>query len=204
MARMDLGSWTIFSLLDTEFTAQIRLTSVYGNLGNEALIVTRDGEVLGFVTTLGPTSWVINSCYFPFNISNLIPVSAFTESGEFYSWGNYGYCQLGNESMNQSLNPALVQNSLLGRNVVLPREEGVRLGIQQTTCSLDSATSMAAWTTEAPTALANWGSEQGQLVHPNQGGRGPWADYGDRRHQLQSHLGGPDPGQLGVHVSWSW
>ena len=51
---MDLGSWTIFSLLDKEFTAQIRLTSVYGNLGNEALIVTRDGEVLGFVTTLGP------------------------------------------------------------------------------------------------------------------------------------------------------
>jgi len=80
--------------------------------------------------TLGPTSWVINSCYCPFNISNLIPVSAFTESGEFYSWGNYGYCQLGNEIMNQSLNPALVQNSLLGRNVVLPREEGVRLGIQ--------------------------------------------------------------------------
>lgn len=41
---MDLGSWTIFSLLDTEFTAQIRLASVFGNLGNEA-IVTRDGEV---------------------------------------------------------------------------------------------------------------------------------------------------------------
>ena len=44
VARMDLGSWTIFSLLDTEFTAQIRLASVFGNLGNEA-IVTRDGEV---------------------------------------------------------------------------------------------------------------------------------------------------------------
>ena len=42
---MDLGSWTIFSLLDKEFTAQIRLACVFGNLGNEALIVTRDGEV---------------------------------------------------------------------------------------------------------------------------------------------------------------
>ncbi len=45
LSRMDLGSWTIFSLLDKEFTAQIRLACVFGNLGNEALIVTRDGEV---------------------------------------------------------------------------------------------------------------------------------------------------------------
>ena len=43
--NMDLGSWTIFSLLDREFTAQIRLACVFGNLGNEALIVTRDDEV---------------------------------------------------------------------------------------------------------------------------------------------------------------
>ena len=42
---MDLGSWTIFSLLDREFTAQIRLACVFGNLGNEALIVTRDDQV---------------------------------------------------------------------------------------------------------------------------------------------------------------
>jgi RCC1 and BTB domain-containing protein len=42
---MDLGSWTIFSLLDKEFSAQIRLACVFGNLGNEALIVTRDDEV---------------------------------------------------------------------------------------------------------------------------------------------------------------
>ena len=43
--NMDLGSWTIFSLLDKEFTAQIRLACVFGNLGNEALIVTKDDEV---------------------------------------------------------------------------------------------------------------------------------------------------------------
>ena len=28
--RMDLGSWTIFSLLDKEFSAQIRLACVFG------------------------------------------------------------------------------------------------------------------------------------------------------------------------------
>ena len=45
LKEMELGSWTIFSLLDREFTAQIRLACVFGNLGNEALIVTRDDEV---------------------------------------------------------------------------------------------------------------------------------------------------------------
>ena len=45
LARMELGSWTIFSLLDREFIAQVRLCCVFGNLGNEALIVTRDDEV---------------------------------------------------------------------------------------------------------------------------------------------------------------
>ena len=45
LAEMDLGSWTIYSLLDREFTAQIRLACVFGNLGNEAIIVTRDDEV---------------------------------------------------------------------------------------------------------------------------------------------------------------
>ena len=42
---MDMASWTIFSLLDKEFAAQIRLACVFGNLGNEALIVTKDDEV---------------------------------------------------------------------------------------------------------------------------------------------------------------
>ena len=61
---------------------------------------------------------VINSCNCPFNTSNIIPVAAYTESGELYSWGHNGYCQLGNGSTNQGLTPALIQNSLLGRKVV--------------------------------------------------------------------------------------
>ena len=44
-SSMDMASWTIFSLLDKEFAAQIRLACVFGNLGNEALIVTKDDEV---------------------------------------------------------------------------------------------------------------------------------------------------------------
>ena len=56
LARMELGSWTIFSLLDREFIAQVRLCCVFGNLGNEALIVTRDNEVL----LLGATTLVVS------------------------------------------------------------------------------------------------------------------------------------------------
>ena len=46
---------------------------------------------------------------------------AYTESGELYSWGHNGYCQLGNGSTNQGLTPAIIQNSLLGRKVVQVR-----------------------------------------------------------------------------------
>ena len=146
---MDLGSWTIFSLLDKEFSAQIRLACVFGNLGNEALIVTRDDEVfalgsngagclglgdmhstltpkqvealcfkkvLGFAYGSGPhVLGTIHSCYCS---GSLFSVAAYTESGELYSWGHNGYCQLGNGSTNQGLTPAIIQNSLLGRKVV--------------------------------------------------------------------------------------
>jgi len=130
---MDLGSWTIFSLLDKEFSAQIRLACVFGNLGNEALIVTRDDEVFALGSngagclglgdmhsTLAPKQ-VEPLCYkkvVGFSYGSGPHVLAYTESGELYSWGHNGYCQLGNGSTNQGLTPAIIQNSLLGRKVV--------------------------------------------------------------------------------------
>lgn len=44
-AAMDVNKWTIFSLLDSSFVSKIQMAYVFGNLGNEALIVTRDDEV---------------------------------------------------------------------------------------------------------------------------------------------------------------
>ena len=41
----DFQPWTLFSLLEPPFLHSLRLSCVFGNLGNEALIVTRDGEV---------------------------------------------------------------------------------------------------------------------------------------------------------------
>ena len=42
---------------------------------------------------------------------------AYTESGELYSWGHNGYCQLGNGSTNQGLTPYLVTTHLQNKRV---------------------------------------------------------------------------------------
>lgn len=44
-------------------------------------------------------------------------VLAYTESGELYSWGHNGYCQLGNGSTNQGLTPYLVTTHLHNKRV---------------------------------------------------------------------------------------
>ena len=48
--RIDLTRWSIFALLEKEFMSKIKLACVFGNSGNEALMVTIDNEVyaLGF------------------------------------------------------------------------------------------------------------------------------------------------------------
>ena len=42
---LDLDKWPIFSLLETDFLASIKQACVYGNSGNEAIIITKDDEV---------------------------------------------------------------------------------------------------------------------------------------------------------------
>jgi len=131
--RMELSNWTILSLIDRDFAAQIRLACVFGNLGNEALLVTRDDKVYALGSngagclgqgdmhsSLHPKP-VEDLCYkkvIGFAYGSGPHVLAFTESGELYSWGHNGYCQLGNGSTNQGLTPSLIQNSLTGKRVV--------------------------------------------------------------------------------------
>ncbi|GAB1869677.1 RCC1 and BTB domain-containing protein 1 [Camponotus japonicus] len=45
---VDLRNWPIFSLLEPEFIPQIHTVVVYGNLGNGAIIVTKDKNVYNF------------------------------------------------------------------------------------------------------------------------------------------------------------
>ena len=43
--RINLKSWSIFSLLEKEFLSKVKLACVFGQVGNEALVVTYDDEV---------------------------------------------------------------------------------------------------------------------------------------------------------------
>ncbi|XP_071517707.1 RCC1 and BTB domain-containing protein 1-like isoform X1 [Panulirus ornatus] len=129
---MELEKWPIFSLLKPEFIEKMKLACVFGSLGNEAVIVTKDDDVyaLGFNGSgcLGVGDQ--NSTMEPRKIEPLCQkkvkgiaygsgphVLAYTESGELYSWGHNGYCQLGNGSTNQGLTPYLVTTHLHNKRV---------------------------------------------------------------------------------------
>ncbi|KAM0728094.1 RCC1 and BTB domain-containing protein 1 [Formica fusca] len=129
MNSPDLRNWPIFSLLEPDFVSRIHMVMVYGNLGNEALIVTKDKIVYGLGNNiagcLGTSD--AHSTLHPKKIEVLCDkdiktfaygsgphVLALTEKGEIYSWGHNGYCELGNGTCNQGLTPTLVNMPTLG------------------------------------------------------------------------------------------
>ena len=89
---------------------QIRLACVFGNLGNEALMISQDDEVFAVGSNgagcLGLGD--MHSTLLPKRVEPLCHKSvagfahgsgphvlAYTQTGELYSWGHNGYCQLG-------------------------------------------------------------------------------------------------------------
>ncbi|KOC62519.1 RCC1 and BTB domain-containing protein 1 [Habropoda laboriosa] len=97
-----LRYWPIFSLLDLKFISKIYMTLVYGDLGDEALIVTKDGMVYGLGKNASGCLGIgdTHSTLYPKKIDTLCKkdiktfahgkgphVLALTESGEVYSWG---------------------------------------------------------------------------------------------------------------------
>jgi hypothetical protein len=42
---LDFQPWTLFSLLDPPFLHSLRLSCVFGNLGNESILITEDDQV---------------------------------------------------------------------------------------------------------------------------------------------------------------
>ncbi len=42
---LDFQPWTLFSLLEPPFLQSLRLSCVFGNLGNEAILITDDDQV---------------------------------------------------------------------------------------------------------------------------------------------------------------
>ncbi|XP_012252206.2 RCC1 and BTB domain-containing protein 1-like isoform X2 [Athalia rosae] len=133
MSRTDLRNWPVFSLLEPEFVTKIYLVVVYGNLGNEALIVTKDDVVyaLGSNTTGCLGTGDSHSTLQPKKVEALCEkgvktfaygsgphVLALTHTGEVFSWGHNGYFELGNGSSNQGLTPTIVGLQLGGKIIV--------------------------------------------------------------------------------------
>ena len=71
--KIDLHKWSIFSLLEPSFVASIKMACVFGNLGNEALVITEDDEVYGMgsngASSLGLGT--VNSSLFPLKVDKL-------------------------------------------------------------------------------------------------------------------------------------
>ncbi|CAG0905073.1 unnamed protein product, partial [Cyprideis torosa] len=116
-AAMDLREWTIFSLLSQPFLRRLKMVCVFGNLGNEALLVTKEDEVYALGSNASACHGVGDqeASLMPRKVDALCGkgiiqidhgcgphVLACTESGELYAWGHNGYCQLGNGSTNAS------------------------------------------------------------------------------------------------------
>ena len=128
----NLNKWPIFSLLDTEFNNSIKIVSVFGGAGNEALIVTQDDDVyslgsncsscLGLgdmLSGLEPRRVDVLSQkkVIDFAYGTGPHVLAITESGDLFTWGHNGYSQLGHSGTTQPVLPTRV-SGLTGIKVI--------------------------------------------------------------------------------------
>ncbi|XP_038050158.1 RCC1 and BTB domain-containing protein 1-like [Patiria miniata] len=128
----DVAKWPIFSLMEVELLNSIHQACVFGSGGNEAIFTTTDGDVYALGNNHNSCLGLgdIQSTLVPRKIEVLcgkgVTLMAFgsgphvvvaTDSGELYSWGHNGYCQLGNGTTSQSperMAPCLISSSLGG------------------------------------------------------------------------------------------
>ena len=128
----NLNKWPIFSLLNPEFINSIKLVSVFGGAGNEAIIVTRDDDVFSLGSNCSSCLGLgdMQSGLEPRRVDVLCQkkvldfaygsgphVLAITELGDLYSWGHNGYSQLGHSGSTQPVLPTRV-SGLTGIQII--------------------------------------------------------------------------------------
>ncbi|XP_076311235.1 RCC1 and BTB domain-containing protein 1-like isoform X1 [Tachypleus tridentatus] len=128
-----IDKWLILSTLTPDLLLNVKLVCVFGSSGNEAIIITKDGEVYALGSNCSGCLGLGDSegSLWPKKVDSLCKrgikdlacgsgphVLALTESGDLYSWGHNGYYQLGNGSTNQGLNPGLITTNLGGLKVI--------------------------------------------------------------------------------------
>nr|XP_031850184.1 RCC1 and BTB domain-containing protein 1-like isoform X1 [Nomia melanderi] len=124
---MYLRNWPIFDFLEPTFRSKIHMVLVYGDLGNEALIVTQDKWVYAIGTNKSSCLGTGDTCnaFYPKLVESLCNkdiktfaygkgphVLALTHAGEVYSWGSNISNELGNisaQGVHESSTPSLVQ-----------------------------------------------------------------------------------------------
>ncbi|CAH3163860.1 unnamed protein product [Porites lobata] len=129
----ELSRWPIFSLLDEDFLTSLKIAYVFGNAGNEAIVITRDDDVYALGSNGSSCLGVgdAQSCLHPRKVEALCKknivslacgsgphVLAVSGSGEVYTWGHNGYSQLGNGNSNQGLIPSPLTSALQMKKVV--------------------------------------------------------------------------------------
>ncbi|KYQ51913.1 RCC1 and BTB domain-containing protein 1 [Trachymyrmex zeteki] len=110
-----LCSWPIFNSLESQFLSQIHMVLVYGTLGNEALIVTKDKMVYGLGNNVNGCLGIgdEDATLDPKKVEDLcgkdIKTFAYGIGPHIYSWGCNDRGQLGTEKSAQVITPILVQ-----------------------------------------------------------------------------------------------
>ncbi|CAK9798779.1 RCC1 and BTB domain-containing protein 1 [Anthophora quadrimaculata] len=133
MFHSNLKNWQIFNTLEPTFISQIHMAIVYGDLANEALIVTKNGMVYGLGRNVSGCLGTgdTESTLYPKKIDELCEKGiktfacgksphclALTEEGEVYSWGSNSCYQLGNANVNKGLVPSPVEFNLHDKVVI--------------------------------------------------------------------------------------
>ncbi|XP_076453620.1 RCC1 and BTB domain-containing protein 1-like [Babylonia areolata] len=130
--QADLSRWPIFSILPEKILNTICKVCVFGSSGNEAIFITESDDVYAIGSNcsgclgLGDT----HSSFEPRKIASLCKkdivdiafgsgphVLVVTSEGDLLSWGHNGYCQLGNGSSNQGIQPVSI-SQYIGHQVV--------------------------------------------------------------------------------------
>ncbi|CAH1401548.1 unnamed protein product [Nezara viridula] len=130
---MDLKKWNIFSLLENDFNLEVKLACVFGNQGNEALLVMKNDDVYALGVNLSGCLGLgtNNGTLHPQKVQALCKkgvigfaygsgphVICYTSLGEVYAWGHNAYCELANGTTTQSSNPMKVEVCLSTKVVV--------------------------------------------------------------------------------------
>ncbi|XP_018392810.1 PREDICTED: RCC1 and BTB domain-containing protein 1-like [Cyphomyrmex costatus] len=137
MSISDLRSWPIVSALNPEFIPEIYMVLVFGKLGHEALIVTKDKMMYALGNNKNGCLGTGNTrCYKTVKKIDILcmkdiktfaygfgpHVLALMKDGKIYSWGCNNYGQVGNGSYDQVVTPTLINipnlNNLDGKRVV--------------------------------------------------------------------------------------